>query len=72
MEQLNVRGPGGGAPVPSRHRGGPRQGEVFTLEKPQAFIGRADGAMDAEIEIEDHGEFRVGRTRFMLILADPE
>ncbi len=91
---------------------GPRQGEVFVLERPQILIGRAEGQANAQVEvpdpemsrahavlechgsrlvvrdmgstngtfvgearitekeIENRGEFRVGRTRFMVIVAD--
>jgi serine/threonine protein kinase len=93
---------------------GPRKGDVFTLPRPRALIGRTGGNSQADIEVPDgevsrahalvecygmrivlrdlqstngtfvgeqriveaslesHGEFRVGNTRFMLILADEE
>jgi len=91
---------------------GPRQGEIFPLERPRALIGRAGGRASADIEVpdsemsrahalvechgsrivlrdlqstngtfvaeerivecelEDRAEFRLGMTRFMVIVTD--
>jgi len=93
---------------------GPRQGDIFALDRPQILIGRAGGGAGAhlelpdgqisrahavvechgprvvvrdlnstngthvaerriaECEIEDRAEFRVGRTRLMLILTEQD